>query len=350
MHQHKSRKFLVISPAWLGDLIMAQGLLRTLKQKYPDSLIDLVAPVWSKPLVSRMPEVNHCLYVDFKRGQLQLNQRIQIGKQLAQQQYDQAFVLPNAFKAAIIPWVADIPVRTGWRGEMRYFLLNDIRLLNKKRYPRMLQRYTALAYPSAVPLPDKLIYPELASNPEQARATAERFKLVKQAQDLANNPILVIAPGAAYGPSKRWPATYFAEVINHQVTNKQQKVWLLGNAQDKTVTTAIVEQLEARVQPHCYDLAGKTSLDNLADLISLADYVLTNDSGLMHMAAALGRKQLAVFGSTSPEHTPPLNEQAETLWLGLDCSPCFKRTCPLKHFNCMQQLKPESVIQKLNVL
>ena len=350
MCRDKLRKFLVISPAWLGDLIMAQGLLKTLKRQYPDSLIGLVAPVWSKSLVSRMPEVDHCLYVDFKRGQLQLNQRIQIGKQLAQKQYDQAFVLPNSFKSAIIPLAADIPIRTGWRGEMRYFLLNDIRLLNKKYYPLMLQRYVALAYPSAAQLPDRLMYPGLISSPEQAMVMAEQFKLIKHGQNLADNEILVIAPGAAYGPSKRWPASYFADVINHQVKNRQQEVWLLGNGQDPAITTAIVAQLEISARSHCYDLAGKTSLDNLVDLISLADYVITNDSGLMHLTAALGRKQLALFGSTSPEHTPPLNEHAETLWLGLDCSPCFKRTCPLKHFNCMQQLKPEIVIRELNKL
>lgn len=343
----KPLKFLVISPAWLGDCIIAQGLLKSLKQRYPDCIIDLLAPSWSKALVSRMPEVNHCLYVDFTRGRFELGKRMQIARELQQHHYDQAFVLPNSFKSAIIPLAAEIPIRTGWRGEMRYFLLNDIRLLSKRRYPLMLQRYVALAYPNAAELPEDLPHPTLTYNPEQAKATAKAYKLE---EDLNKREILVIAPGAAYGPSKRWPAHYFAQLIHHQIEQRQRTVWLLGNGQDKTITDKIINLLNISVRKQAHDLAGQTSLHEAIDLISLSDYVVSNDSGLMHLAAALGKKQLALFGSTSPEHTPPLNARAKVLWLKLECSPCFKRDCPLKHFNCMHQLRPERVMRELEEL
>ena len=344
MHRH--HKFLVVSPSWLGDFILSQSLLQVLKHQYPDCQIDMIAPDWSKALVHRISQVDHCLYTRFSRGQLELGRRIAVGKQLKKKQYDQAFVLPNSLKSAIIPAMANIPVRTGWRGEMRYFLLNDIRLLSKRRYPLMLQRYVALAYPPATTLPTQLAYPCLHTNPEQVKASVQQLDLnIPDTQE-----ILAIAPGAAYGPSKRWPVDYFACVIKHQVKKQQQRIWLLGSQQDQCTAQAIMQASTPDVRQHIDDLTGKTSLDQVIDLISRADYVLTNDSGLMHVAAALGKKQVALFGSTSPKHTPPLNRQARTLWLDLPCSPCFQRTCRLKHTNCMLHLMPEQVMRALEQL
>ena len=330
---------------------MAQGLLRIVKQRYPDSQIDMVAPAWSKTLLQRMPEVDQCLYVNFPRGQLKLRARIAIGQQLRSNYYSQAFVLPNSFKSAIIPMVADIPVRTGWRGEMRYVLLNDIRLPSKKRYPMMLQRYAALAYPAGATLPADLPYPHLHTTPETVTVTIKQLKLDAMPSTMdKTQTILAIAPGAAYGPSKRWPMDYFVRLIAHQVQAKQQHIWLLGNQQDREMTQAIVQASIPAVRPYVQDLAGRTSLDQAIDLISRADYVVTHDSGLMHLAAALKKKQVALFGSSSPVHTPPLNHQARTLWLQLPCSPCFQRTCRFKHFHCMRQLMPEQVITALEEL
>jgi len=316
---------------------MAQSLFKTLAQQQPTTLIDVLAPAWSKALLARMAEVNEAIEMPLGHGQLQLRQRYRLGKSLRQKQYQQVIVLPNSLKSALIPFWAKIPKRTGYVGEMRRGLLNDARHLDKQHLSMTVQRFVALAYPASDRELPVILPPELSLNPDNIDDALQRLGLNRPQQ-----PLLVLCPGAEFGPAKRWPEDYYASVARDRIEQGWQ-VWVMGS--DKDVEVA--EQIVNLAGDACISLAGKTRLEDAIDLMSLADVVISNDSGLMHVAAALRRKLIAIYGSSDPGFTPPLNSQANILRLGLDCSPCFKRECPLGHLKCLRDLKPERVIALL---
>lgn len=327
-------KILIIGPAWVGDMVMAQCLFKLLKQRDPNVIIDVLAPSWSLPLLARMPEVAEAIVMPLGHGRLGLRQRYQIGKSLREKNYQQAIVLPNSFKSALIPWFANIPVRTGWRGEMRYGLLNDVRVLDKTRYPLMIEQYMALGLPANQMLPDEYPLPQLDISIQTRDLALKNHHLTQTEQ-----PVLALCPGAEFGPAKRWPEEYYAEVANEKLAAGWQ-VWLFGSLKDQPVTEKIMQLTHQR----CIDLAGKTRLEEAVDLLSLASAVVSNDSGLMHIAAALRKPLVAVYGPTSAAFTPPLHKESKVLSLSLDCQPCFERVCPLKHHNCMHELKAEKIV------
>ncbi|HTQ98393.1 MAG TPA: lipopolysaccharide heptosyltransferase II [Candidatus Acidoferrum sp.] len=327
-------KILVIGPSWVGDMVMAQVLFRCLRQRHPDAVIDVLAPSWCRELLTRMPEVRFALPLPIAHRELGLGKRWHIGRELAQDVYDQAIVLPNSFKSALIPVFAKIPLRTGWRGEARGWLLNDCRRLDKTRYPLMAQRFAALAYDASVALPASLPRPQLKTDAGATAALRDRLHLD------SDKPVLVLCPGAEFGAAKQWPTAHYAEVANH-FAGQGMQVWLMGSERDAPVAQAI---LAANRSPDIINLCGRTTLGEAADLMVAASGVVSNDSGLMHVAAALARPLVVVYGSTSPAFTPPLADAVRTLSLGLDCSPCFKRECPLGHLNCLRQLLPDRVI------
>lgn len=333
------KKILIVGPSWVGDMVMAQTLFILLKNKYPDCLIDVLAPRWSEPLLARMPEVYRSVVMPIGHGELAFGKRMALGRGLAKEGYDQAIILPNSLKSALIPFFADIPVRIGWRGEMRFWLVNDIRLLIKERYPLMIERFAALAYPPNADLPKDLPRPRLEVNPEQVAHLA-------RGKGLNDAPFLALCPGAEFGPAKRWPEQHYAEVAKHYLA-KGWKVVLFGSAKDQPVGESIRQVISPEQQRDCLNLCGTTSLAEAIDLMSLASAVVSNDSGLMHIAAALNRPLAVVYGSTSPDFTPPLSDQVVVERLGLDCSPCFQRECPLEHLNCLKQLEPQRVISGL---
>lgn len=328
----KTKRVLVIGPAWVGDMVMAQTLFKLIKQQTPEVEIDVMAPDWTRALLSRMPEVSEAISMPLAHGQLNIWQRVKLGLALRKTGYTCAYVLPNSWKSALIPFFANIKKRIGWRGEARYVLLNDIRKLDKKQWPLMIERFMALALPKKT-LPQKPYpLPELVIDKASMKASVMKHNL-----DI-KKPIVALCPGAEFGPSKRWPASYFAQVAKAQLAQGCQ-VWLFGSENDKAVT----EEIQSLTENACMDLAGKTSLAEAIDLLSLARIVVSNDSGLMHIAAALRKPLVAVYGSTSPEFTPPLGGRVTILQLPLACSPCFKRECPLQHWRCMRDLKPEMV-------
>ncbi|MEO8401869.1 MAG: lipopolysaccharide heptosyltransferase II [Gammaproteobacteria bacterium] len=327
-------KILVIGPAWVGDMVMAQCLFKLLKQRDPNVIIDVLAPSWSLPLLARMPDVTDAIVMPLGHGKFGLNQRFKLGKSLREKSYQQAIVLPNSFKSALIPWFANIPVRTGWRGEMRYGLLNDIRVLDKTRYPLMIEQYMALGLPANQMLPDEYPLPQLDISMQTRDLALKNHHLIQTEQ-----PILALCPGAEFGPAKRWPEEYYAEVANEKLAAGWQ-VWLFGSLKDQPVTEKIMQLTQQR----CVDLAGKTRLEEAVDLLSLASAVVSNDSGLMHIAAALQKPLVAVYGPTSAAFTPPLHKESKVLSLSLDCQPCFQRVCPLKHHRCMRELKAEKIV------
>lgn len=332
-----SPKILVLGPAWVGDMVLAQSLFKTLRAHHPDCIIDVAAPPWTLPLIERMPEVNKGIALPFKHGQFALFERIKFGKSLRQEGYTQAIILTNSFKSAILPFAANIPQRTSFLGEMRYGLINDIRPLDKAKLPRTVDRFVTLGLQANAELPADLPNPALLADKKNALASLQKLGVASPETN-----ILGLCPGAEYGEAKRWPAKYYAEVAR-EALNKGWQVWLFGSDKDIPVTTEI-NQL---TQSQCLDLGGKTNLSEAIDLMSLCDAVVSNDSGLMHVAAALDKKLVAIYGSSNPHHTPPMNSKAIVEYLGLACSPCFQRVCPLKHLNCLKQIQPSSVIADL---
>lgn len=319
-------KILIIGPSWVGDMIMAQSLFKLLKQNNPLVLIDVLAPEWSLPILERMPEINNRFCLPVGHGKLGLLTRFKIAKKLRAEEYTQAIVLANTWKSALVPWLAKIPKRTGWLGECRWGLLNDIRYLDKKALPKMVQRYAALGLPKNQQLPANIPVPKLLAHPRTA----------------PSSPVLALCPGAAYGPAKRWPTEYFAQLANAKLADGWQ-VWLFGSQQD----VAVVEEIRQQLTKPSISYAGKIDLMQTIDLFSVVDAVVSNDSGLMHLAASLDKPVVAIYGSTSPEFTPPLGEKSRILQHKIECSPCFKRECPLGHFACMRNILPEQVILAL---
>jgi heptosyltransferase-2 len=334
-------KVLIVGPSWVGDMVMSQVLFIYLQQTRPGLVIDVLAPAWSAAIVQRMPQVNRAIAMPIGHGQLALGHRRRLGRELRQEHYDQAILLPNSFKSALIPYFARIPRRTGWRGEMRYGLLNDLRVLDEATLPLMVQRFVALAMAPGAAVPGQLPEPHLVVDPQAAQRCRSMVGLS------ADQPILALCPGAEFGAAKRWPAQYYAQLARNYLARDWQ-VALYGSANDREVCAQIKEA--SGDHPHCHNLAGDTSLAEVVDLLSLSAAVVSNDSGLMHIAAALQRPLLAIYGATSPGFTPPLSAASALLVSDIDCAPCFQRECPLGHHRCMQEITPQLAAAKLETL
>ena len=338
-------KILVLGPAWVGDMVLAQSLFKTLKANNPNCIIDVAAPAWTLPLLERMPEISEKIALPFKHGELAFFERLRFGKSLKYKDYHQAIILTNSFKSALLPFAADIKKRTGFLGEMRYGLINDIRPLDKTKLVKTVERFVALGLEKNENLPKIIPSPQINSSPEAAWLLASSAGVLNKENSVENkNKILGLCPGAEYGEAKRWPAEYYAEVAN-EALNKGWQVWLFGSDKDVPVTS----QINQLTQNKCTDFGGKTKLGEAIDLMSICNTIISNDSGLMHIAAALNKKLIAIYGSSDPTHTPPMHPQAVIEYLGLGCSPCFKRTCPLGHLNCLKQITPANIQTHLDL-
>lgn len=301
---------------------MAQPMMARLRAKHADARIDVLAPPWVAPVARRMPEVDEVIEADLRHGELQLGDRWRLGRQLKERAYDQAYVLPNTMKSALAPSFARIRERIGYLGESRVGLLNTIHKARQEREPMPLHYARLAEEPGtepALPLP----MPRLAVKPNTAAA---KFGI--------KGAYIAFCPGAEFGPAKRWP--YFRELAS----KLNSQIVLLGSPGDLK---------DSRDIPGT-NLIGKTTLDEAIDLIAGAAAVVSNDSGLMHVAAATGTPQVALFGSSSPEHTPPQSPKARVLWLKVECSPCFERICPLGHFRCMNELSVDRVLEAVRAL
>ena len=317
-------------------MVMAQPLVQALAGADGATPVDVLAPDWVLGLVQRMPGVARTVASPFAHGQLALGARRALGRRLAHEGYVRAVVLPNSFKSALVPWFAGIGRRTGFRGEMRLGLLNDIRSLDRATVPRLVDRFLKLATGEG-PTPDPS--PRLLSDPDRQTGVRQRLGLVDGA------PLACLCPGAEYGPAKRWPEAHFATVAD-ALSQRGLQVCLLGSARDAPVAGAIAGLARRPVA----DLCGRTSLEDAVDLLAGARVAVSNDSGLMHVAAAVGCPVAAVFGSSSPDYTPPLSPRARVLRRGLPCSPCFQRECPLGHLDCLRGLAPERVLEAVQTL
>jgi heptosyltransferase II len=324
-------------PSWVGDMVMAQSLLRTLKQQHREIIIDVLVPAWSCELFKHMPEVHAIIGHELQHGQLAWQERKAWGQKLKTAKYQQAIILPGSWKSALIPFWAQIPQRTGYLGEFRYILLNDIRAINKLELRRTVDQFVALGLPKTAPRQLHLPRPQLSPG-NIARS------LTKLGLSRCNKKLLVLCPGAEYGLAKRWPAEYYAIVAKKSIALGWQ-VWVVGSNKD-TVIGARIKAL-CGDHPACINLCGQTGLSDAVNILSLADAVVCNDSGLMHVAAALERLVIAIYGSSSPSITPPLGQNNKILWHGQPCSPCLQRTCRYGHYLCLRHIRPEQVLDFL---
>jgi len=330
---------LVISPNWIGDAVMAQPLLRLLKDRYPERPIDVLAPAWVAPVWRAMYEVDTVLEAPFRHGALQLGERRRYAKELKRRGYVEAYVLPNTLKFALIPWLARIPRRVGYKGEMRYGLINVMHHDNPDAPRPMVSFYAALADAPKreVPPPSALPRPRLVVKPEEAAQVASKLGLQP------DRPLIAFAPGAEFGSAKRWPVSHFAELAKTVFAQRpEMQIVLLGSAKDKGVCEEIVA-----LAHDVRNLAGVTSLAEAIALIAQAEAMVSNDSGLLHIASALNRPIVALYGPTDPNHAPPFSDIAKSLYLGIECAPCRQRECPLGHHNCMRGISAEMVWQPL---
>jgi len=331
-------KILIVAPSWIGDTILAQPLFMRLHELHPDLALDVLAPAWSAPILARMPEVRRVRDNPFAHGEFKVLARRRLGRELRDEAYDAAMVLPNSWKSALVPYFAGIPLRIGYTGEGRIGLLNRRHTLEPAALPQLAQRYAKLAEaPGSISSPrPPLPQPHLSSTPAQQRAVRLSLGLPVDALPA------VFCPGAEFGPAKRWPARHYAELAR-RLAAEGLPVWLVGSAKDR----ALGEEITQLAQGAALNLCGRSTLEQALDLIAGARLVVSNDSGLMHVAAALERPLIALYGSSSPTYTPPLSSRAKILTLNTECSPCFKRVCPLGHFKCLEDLTPETVLKQL---
>ncbi|HFO0263479.1 MULTISPECIES: ADP-heptose--LPS heptosyltransferase RfaF [Serratia] len=341
-------KILVIGPSWVGDMMMSQSLYRTLKAEYPSAEIDVMAPAWCRPLLARMPEVNQALAMPLGHGALGLGERRRLGRALRANRYDRAYVLPNSFKSALVPFFADIPQRTGWRGEMRYGLLNDVRVLDKAAFPLMVQRYVALAYDKgrvqrADDLPQPLLWPRLQVSDEEIADTTAAFNLTD------SRPIVGFCPGAEFGPAKRWPHYHYAALAQRLIESGYQ-IALFGSAKDHEAGEQIRAALQEDARDFCLNLAGKTQLEQAVILIAACRAVVSNDSGLMHVAAALNKPLIALYGPSSPDFTPPLSDKARVIRLISGYHKVRKGDAEQGYHQSLIDIQPQQVLDALTPL
>lgn len=320
-------------------MVMMHSLCQLLRQRDPDVVIDVLAPGWSLPVIGRMNEVREGIESPFSHGVFDWPGRHRVGKSLRDRAYDQAIVLPRSFKAALIPFHAGVPVRTGYRGEMRFGLINDMRDLDKQRLPTTVSRFAALGWPEHETLPEPLPQPRLRIDPENQANVLARLGLA------AGVPVVGMMPGAEYGPAKQWPLQYFADLA--RVLNSEGRaVWIFGSDKDRRHGEQIANEAGAGTT----NLCGRTSLPDAIDLIALTQQVVSNDSGLMHVAAAAGTAVVAIYGSSSPDYTPPLTDRAVVMRTGIECSPCFDRTCRYGHYRCLREISPQQLHEAMNTL
>ena len=332
---------LIIAPQWIGDAVMTEPLLQRLHAR--GEKLTVGALPWVAPVYGAMPQVAEVIEFPFAHGGLQFKARRALARQI-EGRFDKAYVLPNSLKSALLPFLASIPQRIGYLGEVRVGLLTH-RLKNPKDKPPMVAFYSALSGEGHL----EADQPRLQIDASDIEKTLARLGLQR-------GGYVVFAPGAEYGPAKRWPAAHFSELASRL----DLPVMLLGSGKEAPLCAEIAAPVNAAQPGKCINLAGKTSLPEALCLIAASHCTISNDSGLMHVAAAFGVPQVAIFGSSSPLHTPPLSNKARVLWLKadpgyqppLDCSPCFQRVCPLSldggHMRCLNDVGIAMVLQAIS--
>lgn len=328
-----SPKYLIVGPSWVGDMVMAQSLYRLLVQRDAQAEIHVVAPPWSLPILERMDEVSRAIELPVGHGETAFAKRYAIGKALRSEGYTHAIVLPRSLKSALVPFFARVPVRTGFRGEWRYGLINDMRPFDRERLDQTVKRFAELGLAAGDTERSALEYPRLRVDPRAQALTLQRLGLV------GTENVVALLPGAEYGPAKQWPVGSYADLAG-RLARVGIPVWVLGSEKERELGRHIAE---AAAHEAVRNLCGETSLSDVVDVLGAVCVAVTNDSGLLHVAAAVGANVVAIYGSSSPKMTPPLTSTKHILYLDLDCSPCFERECPLGHLRCLREIGADEV-------
>jgi heptosyltransferase-2 len=314
-------------------MVMAQSLYRLLHDRYSGCTIDVIAPSWSLPILARMAEVNRAIELPVAHGEAALSTRLRLGRELRSQCYTHALVLPRSLKAALVPFFAAVPVRTGYRGEMRFGLINDMRAFDAARLPRTVDRFVALGLAEDEVFPDALPQPRL-----QIDADAQARTLAKLGLEGAGDAVALL-PGAEYGPAKQWPPEYFADLAR-RLAGVGLAIWVLGSDKERELGERICS---AAGNNRVTSLCGRTTLAEVVDVLAATRVAVSNDSGLLHVASAVGAYVVGLYGSSSPRMTPPLTPRQHVFYRELECSPCFERVCPLGHLRCLRDIAVDEV-------
>lgn len=325
-----AERILIVAPSWVGDAILSEPLVAVLREPLEAPIVDVLAPPWCAPIYQRMRGIRNVIENPLRHRELGLGKRRQLAASLREHAYTRAFVLPHSFKSAIVPFLARIPRRIGYVGEARGLMLTDTRRLDRKAYPRLVDRFVALAANPGEMLPR-------ASAPVLVPDAANAAEAIRALGLATRRPVAIFCPGAEYGPAKRWPTEHFA-TLARRLIDSGYAVWIIGSPNDQPAADPL-----AAMVPEIRNACGRTDLGTAVDLLAGASVVVSNDSGLMHAAAAVGVPLVALFGSSSPEYTPPLSPLARVAKIDIVCSPCFQRVCPLGHFKCMRELSPNVV-------
>ncbi|MGB7079055.1 MAG: lipopolysaccharide heptosyltransferase II [Xanthobacteraceae bacterium] len=327
----RDRPILVVPYMWIGDFVRCHSVVKLLNARFPGRPVDMLATTLCAPLADYMPGLRQAVAADLPRSRLALTAQFALADRLKREAYGCALIMPRTWKSVLAPFFAGIPERTGFAGEARFLLLNDVRF-GERALPRMVDRCGALALPRGVEPPPHWPLPELKVPRQEIEAWRRTFGL-----DAVNRPIVALAPGAV-GPAKRWPAESYAALANRLLA-EGFAVWVVGGPGEKALAAQIVGTGAAR------DLTGH-DLRNAILALAAATAAVSNDSGLLHVAAALGTPAIGIFGPTSPWHWAPLNPLAETVQTveNLPCQPCHKPVCRLLHHRCMRDIAPDQVL------
>ncbi|MFG1296055.1 lipopolysaccharide heptosyltransferase II [Xanthobacter variabilis] len=323
---------LLVGPSWVGDMVMAASLVEVLRMREPSRPVDVLAPPAALPIARMIPGVRRTIPLSLGHGELGIMARWRLGRGLRDEGYGKAIILPRAFKAAIPPFAAGIPERVGYKGELRSALLTDARSDRQRKTARTIDRFVALALPEGTPTLSprpRLILPDGALDTCQ-----DKFPLP------GTGPVMVLCPGAEYGPAKRWPAEKFAKLAALAV-KEGYRVRVLGSPKDAEAAATIAATSGVPVD----NLVGRTSLIDAAAILASSDVVISNDSGLMHVAGAFERPLVVIYGSSSEKMTPPASRRARVVSRELSCRPCHKRECPLGTLACLEGISPEEVLE-----
>ncbi len=336
-------KILVVGPSWIGDMMISQSLYRTLKSLYVDIEIDVIAHDWCKLLLNKMPEVSQVISMPIDHGCLNVRVLRKLGIHLQTKRYEQAYILPNSFKSALILFFLKIPIRTGWRGEMRYWLLNDIRILDEVAFPQMIHRYVVLAYKKdtinkADEIPKPILWPKLFVTETEIIKSKYVFRILEQL------PIIGFCPGAEFGPAKCWPYYHYAKLAQLLFSSNDYQILIFGSQKDYYIGENIKQLISQDYRQYCLNLAGKTTIEQVVNLLASCKIIVTNDSGLMHIAAALNRPLVALYGPSSPDFTPPLSNLVEIIRLITGYHKIKKGNTKYGYHQSLIDIKPEYVI------
>ena len=325
-----TQKLLIIPQNWLGDIVMSQTLLKKIKSDNPKTSIDILVNSSLKNLVERMPEINKVIILDCNHRELGLFKRLRLAKEIKKSSYDRSIVLSRSLKSSLIPYFAKIPIRTGELGELRYLLINDLKEFSKESRRKTASRYISMYSDNNEELSENY-YPSLDSNSENIKNLSEKYDLKK------DKKVIIFAPGAAFGPSKMWPVNKFREL--GKKLNNDFKILILRSNNEKSIGIDIF------TNKNMVNLCGKTSIADAVDLMHISKFCVSNDSGLMHLAAATNTKSISIYGSTSPDFTPPLTKNKDIHYKGMSCSPCFEKKCKYGHYNCLVDIHSDDVFK-----